>query len=583
MFGLTYSTKQSQPDTFLEMYDDSYLQNITHISPMMWGEHCVECGEPQCYKTCSLYSKRIDGRCKRFRNGIEKIQKSSGLYSYAVKIECLRWGKLGAVLLPNCLPKQKILRQNYWFDYITSFVKAISSIVPISFFKKMDYYLKEFITRTEGMGKNYPDELLIEISNPDYAYDLIIEDTGGSRTRISVKSGFNRFHIPFAELNYISGIRNFLSITPQNEGQTLYIHTLDFVKIRKEISNRQDTKIKCVVWDLDNTLWEGILSEDNEVKLRQDIVTYIKMLDEKGVLNSISSKNDYNEAYKKLEECNIVEYFLYPQINWHPKSNSIQAIAKSLNIGLDTFMFIDDSIFELAEVSSKLPMVKCYNISDVEAAMNTEALKIEISTESKTRRQSYREIEKRNSAEQVFGGNIDDFLCSCEMQLIITKPNDITFARCLELINRTNQLNCSGERIPSDVLHTMAIDTDRYLCLQMNCVDKFGDYGIIGFCVINISDKARAVCEHFVLSCRAARKKIEQSFIEFIISYFRDQGFEYFAIRCTATPKNGQLLSILSELDFFVKKDINNKKYILEVLTKQKIKKIQILNIIENF
>jgi FkbH-like protein len=319
------------------------------------------------------------------------------------------------------------------------------------------------------------------------------------------------------------------------------------------------------------------------VKLRQNIVAYVKMLDEKGVLNSISSKNDYDAAYRKLEEFDIAEYFLYPQISWAPKSNSIQAIAKSLNIGLDTLMFIDDSIFELAEVSSKLPIVKCYNISDVEEAMNSEALKIEISAESKTRRRSYREIEKRNSAEQLLGGNIDDFLCSCEMRLIITKPNDITFARCLELINRTNQLNCSGERIPFDVLHTMLLDTDRYLCLQMNCVDKFGDYGIIGFCVIDISDKARAVCEHFVLSCRAARKKIEQSFIEFIISYFRDQGFERFAIRCTITHKNGQLLSIFSELDFFVKKDINDKKYILEALTKQKIEKIQILDIIQDF
>jgi FkbH-like protein len=511
------------------------------------------------------------------------MPKKSGLYSYAVKIECLRWGKLGAVLLPNCLPKQKILRQNRWFDYITSFVKAISSIVPIGFFKKMDYYLKEFITRTEGKGNNYPDELLIEISNPNDAYDLIIETTAGSRSKITVKPGFNRFHISFAELNYVDGIRNFLSITPQNEEQTLYIHTLDLVKIKKDAINKQNIKIKCVVWDLDNTLWEGILSEDNEVRLRPNIVSYIKVLDEKGILNSISSKNDYDTAYRQLEEFDIAEYFLYPQINWSPKSNGIQAIAISLNIGLDTFMFIDDSTFELAEVSGKLPMVKCYNVCDVEEAMNSKALEIEISTESKARRQSYREIEKRNSVEQVFGGNIDGFLRSCEMQLTITKPTEITFTRCMELINRTNQLNCSGERIPSDVLHTMILDTDRYLCLQLSCVDKFGDYGIIGFCIINISDKARAVCEHFVLSCRAARKKIEQSFIEFIIPYFREQGFVSFAIRCTITHKNGQLLSILSELNFFTKEVINDKKYILEVLTNQKIEKIHIVDIIQNF
>jgi FkbH-like protein len=582
MFDFTHTKKHLKQDLSFIAYDTSYIQNITHITPLIWGEHCVECGVPACYKTCTLFSDRGDRRCKRFGNGIEQIEESDGLYSYAVKVECYKWGKLGAVLLPNCLSKKRVLRQNLLFLFLDSAIKWITGVIPIPFFKQFNYYLKEFITRFEGKGINYPDEFLIELSNPGEDYILYIENTSGRdllyRNKFIVKQGFNRFRIPFHDFLYKDGRRNFLSIIPQNEEQTLYIHTLDFVRT-KTAGKATDNKIKCVVWDLDNTLWEGILSEGDVVKLRQDIVRHIEILDNKGVLNSICSKNDYEETYKKLQEFGIAHYFLYPQINWNPKSENIQNIAKLLNIGLDTFMFIDDSEFELAEVASKLDMVKCYNVSDVERAMTGRALQIGISMESRNRRLSYREIEQRNKAEKTFGGNIDDFLRSCEMQLSVSPPVENYFLRYVELINRTNQFNSSGERISSQMLHDMIIDTPHYLCFQLSCVDKFGDYGIIGFCVVNIKDKNQAICEHFVLSCRAARKKIEQSFFEFLIRYFRNTGFDSFAIRCTTTAKNGPLLSVLSDLFFFSKHAIDNNHFILEVSSKADINFINILTI----
>jgi FkbH-like protein len=583
MFGLTHSKNAITNNAFDTGYSDSYIQRVTHIAPLMWGEHCVECGMPVCYKTCLLYVNRGDGSCKRFRNGIEKLDKISGLYSYAVKIECMKWGKIGAVLLPNCLSKSRILRQNRFFNFITDITKFFTKIIPAGFFKCMDYYFKEFVTRTEGSGSNLPDEFLIEISNPNKDYDLCIENMSEGdllyRNKITVKNGFNQFHIPFPDFNYVKGKRNFLNIIPQNEEQTMYIHTLDMVKVSKKNTGMSDGKIKCVIWDLDNTLWKGILSEDTDVKLNKNIVRHIETLDNKGVLNSISSKNNYEETYNKLKTFGIEHYFLYPQINWQPKSENICIIAKLLNIGVDTFMFIDDSEFELAEVASQLPMVKCYNVSKVEEAMNCDALKIEISEESKNRRLSYREIEQRNQAEQSYSGNIDVFLRSCEMLLTITLPTETTFSRCLELINRTNQLNSSGERIQSDMLQKIIADKKQYLCLQMSCIDKFGDYGIIGFCIININNKERAICEHFVLSCRAARKKIEQSFFEFLIRYFREAAFDFFAIKCTTTPKNGQLLSVFSGLSFFTKHKINDKQFILEVATQKKIDFINIVGV----
>jgi FkbH-like protein len=584
MFGYDFSTKQGKIDFSLN-YDNSYIKNITHIAPLMWGEHCVECGVPDCYKSCSLYSRRSDGQCKRFSNGIERIDRYDGLYSNIIKIDFMKWSKLGCVLLPNCLSKNNILIQDKIFLFITTCVKIVSTLIPIGFFKKMSYYYKEFISRLEGKGCNFPEMLLIEISNSGDAYSLYIENQVNGkmcyRNRIDIKKGFNRFCIPFCDLNYASDLRNFISIIPQNERQTVYFHTLDLVKINMNNISGQN-KIKCVVWDLDNTLWDGILSEGDTLKINHAVIECIQSLDKKGVLNSIASKNDYEEAFKKLQEFGISEYFLYPQINWGPKSEGIKKIAESLNIGLDTFMFIDDSEFELREVSNKLPMVRCFNASNIKNAMEIDALQFNISEESKKRRLSYMEIEKRNNAEQTYNGDIDDFLRSCNMILTIACPTETTLLRCSELINRTNQLNISGQRIAFQDLKNIVNMKEKYLSLQMNCMDNFGDYGIIGFCIINIQNKEEAVLEHFVLSCRAARKKIEESFIIFLIRYFRQIGFGCFVINYTKTSKNGILFSTISDLGFFSKKNINDRQFIFDVKTAKEIDNIDIITIKSN-
>ena len=91
-------------------------------------------------------------------------------------------------------------------------------------------------------------------------------------------------------------------------------------------------KIKCVVWDLDNTIWHGVLLEDKEVHLNDDVTKVIKDLDKKGILQSIASKNNCDMALKKLDEFGIKEYFLYPQINWEPKYTSVKEISILLNL-----------------------------------------------------------------------------------------------------------------------------------------------------------------------------------------------------------------------------------------------------------
>src|SRR5205823_3850109 len=119
-------------------------------------------------------------------------------------------------------------------------------------------------------------------------------------------------------------------------------------------------KVKCVVWDLDNTLWNGILGERGAegVSLRDQAVATILALDNRGVLQSIASKNDHDEGGRALQHFGLSHFFLHPAIGWQPKSAGIRSIARRLNISTDSFAFIDDSAFERAEVTTHLPEVR---------------------------------------------------------------------------------------------------------------------------------------------------------------------------------------------------------------------------------
>jgi FkbH-like protein len=148
--------------------------------------------------------------------------------------------------------------------------------------------------------------------------------------------------------------------------------------------------IKCVVWDLDNTLWHGILLEDETVHLKDKTRDVITTLDARGVLHSIASKNDSERALQKLEEFGLREYFIYPQINWNSKAASIAIIARKINFGLDAIAFIDDDPFERGEVSFSHPEVLCIDANDAGSVLEMPQMMPEFLTEdSKMRRLMY--------------------------------------------------------------------------------------------------------------------------------------------------------------------------------------------------
>lgn len=232
--------------------------------------------------------------------------------------------------------------------------------------------------------------------------------------------------------------------------------------------------IKCVVWDLDNTLWDGTLAETDQVVLKDNIVDIIKELDRRGILQSISSKNEYDNVMKKLDEFGIKEYFLYPQVNWGPKSESIRTIQKAFNFGIDTFAFVDDQAFEREEVAYSIPEVLCIDASDINKILEMEQMQPRFVTEdSKNRRKLYMNDIERNKAEEKYEGAQEDFLATLDIKFTISRAKEEDLKRVEELTVRTHQLNSTGTVYSYEELLEL-IHSDKYEVIVAQLDDKYG-------------------------------------------------------------------------------------------------------------
>jgi len=276
-------------------------------------------------------------------------------------------------------------------------------------------------------------------------------------------------------------------------------------------------KVKCVVWDLDNTIWDGILIENDNLKLKKNVVHVIKELDERGILQSISSKNDFTLAKEKLEEFGLWDYFIYPQISWNSKSEAIAQIAKSINIGIDTISFVDDQPFEREEVLFSHPEVLCIDATDIDEIPHMERMKLKfITNDSKNRRKMYHSDIKRNKEEQVYTGTKEEFLSTLSMVFKIDKAKEEDLQRAEELTVRTHQLNSTGYVYSYDELKHF-IDAEDHEVFVAQLDDKFGTYGKIGLALIEKKDDVWDL-KLLLMSCRVMSKGIGNIFMNFLIN-----------------------------------------------------------------
>jgi FkbH-like protein len=552
----------SLPKEIREKFNE-FRASVVARTTLPWGEHCTECVWPSCYTTCDLYEKRTDGACRQFVGPAVRLDNDQGLNPYILKLRFKRWAKfwtVGNIDLKTLSTAETEERKNIAVGALARNL-PLPSPIKSRVLGKINYRRRVAAENASG-AKDRPDCFLLECYNPGtdpvhLTFSVRLKDRTFVRRYekyIEARSGYSRTRIPFSEIASVIDVALpfELEIVPNNvsEDTTLYFGMMDFIR---EVPGTPPatgvTKpIKCIVWDLDNTLWDGILIENgiSGIRLRESVVDVIKELDRRGILQSVASKNNEDDALNVLSHFGIEDYFLYPQINWQPKSQSVARIAKSLNIGLDSIVFIDDQAFEREEVHSSLSLVVVLDAANFAMLPDMPGCQLPATEESSRRRQMYKEQQQREGALGASGEDYLEFLQSCRMEVSIGALDETNLERVYELAQRTNQMNFSGNRYELGQLKEMTEKPD-IRTLVIACRDRFGEYGIVGFAVVNTRTK---ILLDLMFSCRVQGKRVEHAVLSYLLNeYVAEKGTDFYA-NYRRTGKNAPSGAVFQEIGF---------------------------------
>ena len=538
---------------------------ITAVRPAMWEEHCLECAAPTCFGSCVHYQARSDGRCKRFENGLMTFADEKACCGQGVHVKFRKWGNMMTVLFPAMLTEAdygKLWKKN---EGAGKMLKAMESSPLPQSLRWQGIRIPEFLRRRKLRSlsglKNTPDAFLFHgYSYTDGAYRLILEvyddHTPVYKTAIAITPGEN--------LAVLTGLSpecakagNLVKLYPENDLEAeLDILWCDFVQGQPIVAEKPADKVKCLVCDLDGTLWDGTLIEMEDphaAVLKPGIRETLEALDKRGILLSVASKNDRDLAMPVLEKLGIAAYFLYPQIHWDAKSGSIGAIAAALNIGVDALAFIDDTPFERQQVGSVWPQVRVYDAGDFAALPGLAEFDVPVTEESRSRRSMYRAEERRNTLMRSGQTEIVDFLKQCNLKLRIFEPVTAEEKlRCYELVVRTNQLNMTGVKYtPAEFEEVLARPGHR--SFAFSCADDFGEYGIVGFGQYRVEGE-KLVFTEFAMSCRVAGKFVESALFSHLL---KAQNCKTGTFAVQKTKKNILLRNTLESIGFMIQKENN--------------------------
>ena len=324
---------------------------------------------------------------------------------------------------------------------------------------------------------------------------------------------------------------------------------------------------KCLVLDLDNTLWGGVIGDDGMEGLLlgrdnaageafQDFQHYVKQLQRRGILLAVCSKNDTEIATQGFSHPDSVlrlEDFSAFKANWNPKPDNIREIAFELNIGLDSFVFVDDNPAERALVAAQLPEVSVPDIgSDV--TRFAQALEREryfevnqVEKEDLSRGSYYGANVQRNVSQGKFE-DYCEFLDSLEMVAEIAPFAPLYLERITQLINKTNQFNLTTRRCTSAEVQAMAKDP-QCLTLYGRLSDRFGDNGLVS---VLAGHKAGATLEIdvWLMSCRVLKREMELAMFDALVEQCQARGICKILGVYIPTRKNGMVSGLYNELGF---------------------------------
>lgn len=318
---------------------------------------------------------------------------------------------------------------------------------------------------------------------------------------------------------------------------------------------------KVCVLDLDNTLWGGIIGEDglHGIELGPPSArgeafaafqAYLKELKDRGILLCVCSKNNEDDAVLPFEKHDAMvlkkEDFICFSANWKPKSESILKMASDLNLGLDSFVFIDDNPAEVAEVKSLLPQVESLLLPDDPADFVSFLSRkklfdvLDVSQDDAKKSLMYKQNIERERARAEYS-NVDDFLKSLNMQCVCSGIDSANIARVSQLILKTNQFNLTTRRETERQIGEFASNTANYAkCFRLT--DKFGDNGVVGVALASVPPNSGVLeIDSFLLSCRVLGRGLEDLMLGDICRFASEHGYGQVRGIYRQTSKNSQV------------------------------------------
>jgi FkbH-like protein len=306
-------------------------------------------------------------------------------------------------------------------------------------------------------------------------------------------------------------------------------------------------RIKCVVWDLDNTLLTGVWLESGEPPAADPVLLgAVRELAGRGVLASIASRNPAQAAAALSPAAGWPE-FVAPQYGWGRKSEAVRRVAEQLSIGLDALAFVDDDPYERAEVGRALPPVLVLSPEDVPDALGWPQLHPPVVTaEARARARSYSQARERDAARQA-GQSTADFLRWCRTELAIAPATGADLPRLLELSARTHQFNSLRRPVPDAELRAWLASAGHQVTV-LRLADRFGADGLVGAAVVatgstmdttaSVPDGPEWTVELLMMSCRAMGRGVIEALLAWLARSAAGRGAAAVAVPARLDERN---------------------------------------------
>ena len=514
----------------------------------------VKCSEKQI--SCSTYTAGYN------QYNQEIIDVKSKVYTFLPDITFL------------ILDTRSIFGDLFYFPYSITKLERVNFVNEkihelINLIKKFDETSTSNLVITNLGLPNYSPYGIAEMNTSYGFHDAIIDFNKKLKDKvIEMKSvhifDFFKFVIKHGEnnvfnfQNYLFGdIKITLDYIPYLANE-LMPYILSFLGLTK----------KCIVVDLDNTLWGGIVGEDGFDGIRLgpqppgnafvEFQKYLKALSQRGIILAINSKNNFDDAIQIIRNHPHMilkeDDFAYMKINWDDKVSNMRDISKKLNIGLDSFVFFDDDPVNRAYMKSQLPQIITPDLSPDPAEYSItlqnmiEFNSLSITDEDAKRGKMYTEQRKRQEVENS-SSNIEDFLKTLNLHATIKKPDNFTIPRISQLTMKTNQFNLTTKRYSEEEVQKFANDEKKFLrCVQVK--DKFGDYGITGVFIVTKNNSEEWLIDTFLLSCRVMGREIEKGILDHIFSEAKKNRVKQIKAQYIPTKKNEPIQKFLPDCGF---------------------------------